>query len=391
MCVGICVLLAIVYVLSRTSGDASAQALLNNTPKSPNANASPQVHAPVPVMVPDATMTTTQDITTGADTSPTTPSSTVLETTTSSSGALRGSDSVVVTPTSEDADKCAGLVDPNNLDMGAIRAAAFARTPPHIIECAEAKRGGSQDACHLPSEERYVAVKQKGATIWMTGCSGAGKTTIATELEDMLIKKYGKHVYRLDGDNLRTGLNRDLTFTEADRAESVRRTGELATLFADAGVITLVGLISPYREDRDMVRKRHEDQDIPFYEVFLDVPIEELKKRDPKGQYAKVSLHRKFFFFYLAGLVLFPYADILSFFFFIAIFNLRWKQENSNTSLASMIPMKSHSIPKLSSERMNLHWKNRFKFSSIGCTWMESSKVHQSSHLPVFPTPMVMS
>jgi 3'-phosphoadenosine 5'-phosphosulfate synthase len=96
-------------------------------------------------------------------------------------------------------------------------------------------------------------------------------------------------VYRLDGDNLRTGLNRDLTFTESDRAESVRRTGELATLFSDAGVITLVGLISPYRADRDLVRKRHEDQGIPFYEVFLDVPVDELKKRDPKGQYAKVE------------------------------------------------------------------------------------------------------
>jgi len=88
---------------------------------------------------------------------------------------------------------------------------------------------------------------------------------------------------------LRTGLNRDLTFSEADRAESVRRTGELATLFADAGVVTLVGLISPYRVDRDMVRKRHADSGIPFYEVFLDVPIDELKKRDPKGQYAKVE------------------------------------------------------------------------------------------------------
>jgi len=130
---------------------------------------------------------------------------------------------------------------------------------------------------------------QKGATLWMTGCSGAGKTTIATALEDTLVMKYGKHVYRLDGDNLRTGLNRDLSFTEADRAESVRRTGELATLFSDAGIITLVGLISPYREERDKVRKRHEDQGIPFYEIFLDVPVEELKARDPKGQYAKVA------------------------------------------------------------------------------------------------------
>jgi 3'-phosphoadenosine 5'-phosphosulfate synthase len=141
----------------------------------------------------------------------------------------------------------------------------------------------------LPARERYAALGQKGATLWMTGCSGSGKTTIATALEERLVKIYGKHVYRLDGDNLRTGLNRDLGFSEADRAESVRRTGELATLFADAGIITLVGLISPYRNDRDAVRKRHEDQGIPFYEVFLDVPVDELKKRDPKGQYAKVE------------------------------------------------------------------------------------------------------
>jgi 3'-phosphoadenosine 5'-phosphosulfate synthase len=173
--------------------------------------------------------------------------------------------------------------------MGTLRAKALESSPPHIIECSAASAGGSQDACHLPAETRYAALGQKGATLWMTGCSGAGKTTIATALEDRLIKEYGKHVYRLDGDNLRTGLNRDLSFSEADRAESVRRTGEMATLFADSGVITLVGLISPYRGDRDAVRKRHEDQGIPFYEIFLDVPVDELKKRDPKGQYARVE------------------------------------------------------------------------------------------------------
>ena len=151
-------------------------------------------------------------------------------------------------------------IDYSNVDMAALRAAAFARTPPHIIECAAATRNGDQSACHLPSSERYAAVKQKGATLWMTGCSGSGKTTIATKLEERLVKMHGKHVYRLDGDNIRTGLNRDLSFSAADRAESVRRVGEMATLFSDAGVITLVGLISPYREDRDAVRKRHEDQ-----------------------------------------------------------------------------------------------------------------------------------
>ena len=186
-------------------------------------------------------------------------------------------------------EACAGLVDPNNLDMGVIRQAAFAKTPPHIIECSAATAGESQSACHLPSETRFSALNQKGATLWMTGCSGAGKTTIATALEDKLVKLYGKHVYRLDGDNLRTGLNRDLGFSQSDREESVRRAGEIATLFADSGTITLVGLISPYRADRDAVRQRHIDQGIPFYEVFLDVPVDELKKRDPKGQYARVE------------------------------------------------------------------------------------------------------
>uniref|UniRef100_A0A7S1FVZ2 Inorganic diphosphatase n=1 Tax=Corethron hystrix TaxID=216773 RepID=A0A7S1FVZ2_9STRA len=174
-------------------------------------------------------------------------------------------------------------------DLGLLRAQALEKSPPHIIECAAATAGASQSACHLPRPERYEALKQKGATLWMTGCSGAGKTTIATALEDKLVKLYGKHTYRLDGDNIRTGLNRDLGFSESDRAESVRRVGEMATLFSDAGTITLVGLISPYRGDRDAVRRRHEEQGIPFYEVFLDVPVDELKKRDPKGQYARVE------------------------------------------------------------------------------------------------------
>jgi 3'-phosphoadenosine 5'-phosphosulfate synthase len=272
MCVGICVLVAIVFVLSRTGADPTSQALLKNRS---NSNNNDGALPPLVKTMPSLTNATT--------------SSTALEdlglTSATSTMSSIGGTAATSTPVikSNEGGECAGLVDPNNLDMGAIRAAAFANTPPHIIECA-----AENTHCHLPSKDRFASLGQKGATIWMTGCSGAGKTTIATALEDILVKSYGKHVYRLDGDNLRTGLNRDLTFTEADRAESVRRTGELATLFADAGVITLVGLISPYRADRDMVRQRHLDQGIPFYEVFLDVPIEELKKRDPKGQYAKV-------------------------------------------------------------------------------------------------------
>lgn len=246
MCVGVCVLLAIVYVLSRTGGETVPQITDPNSRVVNNPIASSSV----------ASTSTTG---TSCPTCPTV------------------------------SNNCAGLVDPSTIDMGALRKKALESTPPHIIECSAASSNGSQSACHLPSATRYAALGQKGATLWMTGCSGAGKTTIATALEDRLVKEYGKHVYRLDGDNLRTGLNRDLTFSEADRAESVRRTGEIATLFSDAGIITLVGLISPYREDRDAARKRHEDQGIPFYEIFLDVPVDELKKRDPKGQYARVE------------------------------------------------------------------------------------------------------
>lgn len=123
----------------------------------------------------------------------------------------------------------------------------------------------------------------------MTGLSGSGKSTIASLLEEQLVLEHGKSVYRLDGDNIRTGLNRDLGFSKADRAESVRRVGELACLFADAGTITIVSLVSPYKEDRDAVRKRHEDQGIKFLEVFMDVPLKVVQERDPKGLYKKVA------------------------------------------------------------------------------------------------------
>uniref|UniRef100_A0A7S4HZ83 Inorganic diphosphatase n=1 Tax=Odontella aurita TaxID=265563 RepID=A0A7S4HZ83_9STRA len=290
MCVGVCVLLAIVYVLSRTGGDAAANA----------AAATPGVPAGATVVGAQGNKNLPPVIKTGApETAPVVRSgSPAAGGSATAAGVSAGAavtersnpQEAAATAATAAADcNCDGLVDPATVDMGALRAAALANSPPNIIECAKAEAGEDQGACHLPSKKRFSALGQKGATLWMTGCSGAGKTTIATALESTLVKKYGKHVYRLDGDNLRTGLNRDLTFTEADRAESVRRTGEIATLFADSGVITLVGLISPYREDRDLVRKRHEEQNIPFYEIFLDVPVDELKKRDPKGQYARVE------------------------------------------------------------------------------------------------------
>ena len=162
-------------------------------------------------------------------------------------------------------------------DIGAYRAERLAATPPNIIECAEATAGASQEACHLPKERRFEAIQQKGITLWMTGLSGSGKSTIARALEEALVLKYGKVVQQLDGDNVRTGLNRDLGFTPADRDESVRRVGELACLFNGGGVITLVTLVSPYRAARDAARQRHEEQHLKFLEVFMNVPIDEVR------------------------------------------------------------------------------------------------------------------
>lgn len=299
MFVGVCVLVAIAFVLSRSPQQLAA------VPAPGNPNAAPAGVATVP----DGTAQVQQQQQGGNNGGYAAPAAAgggvagdggpVIQAVPNPPAATADGPVIQVVPPSGGASAataatspgcdCDGRVDPSTVDLAALRQKALDATPPHIIECSAASAGESQSACHLPSPTRFAAVGQKGATIWMTGCSGAGKTTIATALEDRLVKHHGKHVYRLDGDNLRTGINRDLSFSEADRAESVRRTGEIATLFADAGVVTLVGLISPYRADRDAVRKRHEDQGIPFYEVFLDVPVDELKKRDPKGQYARVE------------------------------------------------------------------------------------------------------
>lgn len=195
----------------------------------------------------------------------------------------------VSTPVVTTTHTSAGKPSIADFDIGAYRKEILSKTTPHIIECIEAGEGGSQEACHLPREKRYASLNQKGVTLWMTGLSGSGKSTIASLLEEQLVLQYGKNVYRLDGDNIRTGLNRDLGFSKADRAESVRRVGELACLFADAGLITIVSLVSPYREDRDEVRKRHTDQGIKFLEVFMDVPLTVVQDRDPKGLYKKVA------------------------------------------------------------------------------------------------------
>lgn len=135
-------------------------------------------------------------------------------------------------------------------------------------------------------EERFELMQQKGATVWFTGLSGSGKSTVAVALEKALLAR-GVLSYRLDGDNVRLGINKNLGFSAEDRAENIRRVGEVSKLMADAGILVLNSFISPYREDRDSVRALHQKADLPFIEVFVDCSLSEAEKRDPKGLYKK--------------------------------------------------------------------------------------------------------
>ena len=139
---------------------------------------------------------------------------------------------------------------------------------------------------HVTREERAGLLKQKGCTIWFTGLSGSGKSTIAFTLEHALVRQ-GRLAYVLDGDNIRHGLNKNLGFSAADREENIRRIGEVAKLFADCGVLTMTSFISPYRKDRDTVRALHAEGGLPFIEVHVNTPIETCEQRDPKGLYKK--------------------------------------------------------------------------------------------------------
>lgn len=134
--------------------------------------------------------------------------------------------------------------------------------------------------------DRAAITGGPGATVWITGLSGSGKSTIAHRAETLLIEQ-GRAAYTLDGDNVRHGLNADLGFTAADRAENVRRVGEVARLMADAGLVVFASLISPYRRDRDAVRRAHDAAGIPFYEIHVATPVEICEERDPKGLYVK--------------------------------------------------------------------------------------------------------
>jgi len=136
----------------------------------------------------------------------------------------------------------------------------------------------------ITKEDRVKLLNQKGVTVWLTGLSGSGKSTIAVELEHALIEnKY--HAYILDGDNIRHGLNKNLGFSPEDRSENIRRIGEVAKLFTDANIITIAAFISPYRADRDAVRKLLKDG--KFIEVYVKCSVEVCEERDTKGLYKK--------------------------------------------------------------------------------------------------------
>ncbi len=133
-------------------------------------------------------------------------------------------------------------------------------------------------------EERKALTRQTPACIWLTGLSACGKSTIAVALEQVLIQR-GRLAYVLDGDNIRHGLNKNLGFSPEDRTENIRRIGEVSKLFVDAGLLVITSFISPYRDDRDMVRGLVKEGE--FIEIFVDAPVEVCAERDPKGLYKK--------------------------------------------------------------------------------------------------------
>jgi adenylyl-sulfate kinase len=138
----------------------------------------------------------------------------------------------------------------------------------------------------ITAADRAAALGFKGATVWMTGLPASGKSTIAVEVEALLVGS-GRPALRLDGDNLRHGLNGDLGFSAEDRAENVRRTAHAAALLAEAGVVALVALVSPYAADRAAARAVHQAAGLPFFEVFVATGLAECERRDPKGLYAR--------------------------------------------------------------------------------------------------------
>ena len=142
------------------------------------------------------------------------------------------------------------------------------------------------DDALIDSRRRFELLGCKGITLWMTGLSGSGKSTIAKHLERALLVR-GVRTYRLDGDNLRHGLNHDLGFSPEDRSENVRRTAEVSALLADSGCVVIASLISPLRCDRKRAREIHEQRGLSWREIWVDTPLAVCEARDPKGLYQR--------------------------------------------------------------------------------------------------------
>ncbi len=181
----------------------------------------------------------------------------------------------------------------------AVRAlrAALAATPAHGLsyDAPRAERGGPMSSepksqnitwshSQVTAEQRRALTGHGAVTVWFTGLSGSGKSTVATSVERQLVE-HGRHAYVLDGDNIRHGLNSNVGFSPEDRTENIRRIGEVAKLFNDAGVIVLTAFVSPYRADRDRVRETLPEA--TFVEVLVDCPLDECERRDVKGLYKK--------------------------------------------------------------------------------------------------------
>jgi bifunctional enzyme CysN/CysC len=171
------------------------------------------------------------------------------------------------------------IIDPSTnatVGAGVIRVIATPHASPNVV-----RHGG-----RLTRADRAAALGVQGATILFTGLSGSGKSTLAAGVEEAFVRS-GRPAFLLDGDNLRHGLNGDLGFSDRDRTENVRRAGEVARMFAEAGTLALIALICPFEEDRRLIRGLHEELNLPYAEVFMNTALDECERRDPKGLYAR--------------------------------------------------------------------------------------------------------